>query len=138
LELHGTARRIECQDCGQHYEVEPLLDEFRRLRAVPPCAACGGRLKTATISFGQMLPPEILHESFSLAKRADLFLAIGSSLVVEPAASLPRVAKEYGARLVIINRDPTPLDTAADVVIRETIGATLAGIDMAVGNRADK
>ena len=132
LELHGTARRIACLDCGERYEVEPLLAEFRRENAVPPCPACGGRLKSATISFGQMLPPEVLHESFALAKRADLFLAIGSSLVVEPAASLPRVAKEHGARLVIVNRDPTPLDDRADLVIDGSIGAALAGVDAAL------
>ncbi len=86
-------------------------------------------MKSATVSFGQMLPTDILEEAFDLAEASDLFFAIGSSLVVHPAASLPDVARRATARLVIINRDETPLDSAADVVIREPIGQTIAAID---------
>jgi NAD-dependent deacetylase len=91
-------------------------------------------LKHATISFGQSLPESVLAESCQLSENADLFFAIGSSLVVEPAASLPRIASHSGARLVIINRDPTPLDELADVVVHESIGAVLTAIDTHTGS----
>jgi NAD-dependent protein deacetylase/lipoamidase len=132
LELHGTARWIARLDCGERFEPMPLLEAFRAEQAVPPCAACGGRLKSATVSFGQSLPADVLEESQLLAESSDLFLAIGSSLVVYPAAGLPEVARRAGARLVIINRDPTDFDRAADAVIHEPIGATLARIDAAL------
>lgn len=132
LELHGTTRWIRCVDCQERFEPQPLMEAFRAQQAVPNCPACGGRLKSATISFGQALPADVLEESIELAANSDLFLAIGSSLVVHPAAGLPVVARRGGARLVIINRDPTELDAAADLVIREPIGATLAQIDGAL------
>lgn len=131
-ELHGTARWIACIDCSARYEPLPLLAQFRASQAVPPCPACGGRLKSATVSFGQMLPTEVLEESVELARTSDLFLAIGSSLVVHPAAGLPQLAKRAGAKLVIINRDPTDLDPIADVVLHEPIGVTLSAIDRAL------
>jgi len=129
LELHGTARAIACIDCDGRYEVEPLVQQFLDDDAVPPCPECGGRLKHATISFGQSLPREILLDSMTLAQRADLLIALGSSLVVEPAASLPRMTKDAGGRLVIINRDATDQDRIADIVINDSIGKTLAAID---------
>lgn len=130
LELHGTARRVKCLDCESMYDVASLVEQFRATRLVPACPNChDGRLKHATVSFGQSLPPDVLQEAFALAKHADLFLAIGSSLVVEPAASLPRVSAEYGARLVIVNRDPTGLDGLASAVLHQEIGVTLARID---------
>jgi NAD-dependent deacetylase len=132
LELHGTARWIACVDCRERFEPKPLLEAFRAERAVPPCPACGGRLKSATISFGQAMPTDVLEESVALAQASDLFLAIGSSLVVHPAAGLPELARRGGAKLVIINRDPTDLDAVADAVIRESIGATLSAIDGAM------
>jgi NAD-dependent deacetylase len=132
LELHGTARWITCVDCGQRFEPLPLIEEFRAKQAVPPCASCGGRLKSATISFGQTLPLDVLEESLALAKSCDLMLAIGSSLVVYPAAGVPEAARQAGARLVIINRDPTDQDSAADALIREPIGAALTQIDAAM------
>lgn len=125
LELHGTARAIVCLDCGGHYSVEPLVAEFLETNEVPECQGCGGRLKHATISFGQALPRDVIDEAVHLSEHSDLFLAMGSSLVVEPAASMPLIAKQSGARLVIINRDPTPLDEIADLVIRAPIGQTL-------------
>jgi NAD-dependent deacetylase len=129
LELHGTARWIECVDCHERFEPMPLIEEFRARQAVPPCRVCGGRLKSATISFGQPMPADVMDESLGLAQASDLFLAIGSSLVVYPAAGLPQVAKGAGARLVIINREATDQDASADAVIREPIGAALAQID---------
>ena len=135
LELHGTARYVCCLDCRECYDAADMVRQFQETERVPACPSCGSELmKHATISFGQQLPPDVLHEAFALSRKAELFLAIGSSLVVEPAASLPRVAKESGARLVIINRDPTPLDTIADVVLHEPIGQTLAAIDAELQN----
>jgi len=122
LELHGTARQAACLDCAARFDIEPFIAQFRESDAVPDCPECGGRLKHATISFGQMLPQDVLMEATRWSRDADLMLAIGSSLVVTPAADLPRIAKERGARLVIINRDPTPLDRIADATICGSIG----------------
>ncbi len=132
LELHGTVRWIVCLDCDQRYEPLPLLAEFREKQAVPDCPACGGRLKSATVSFGQALPTDILEASAALAAQSDVFLAIGSSLVVYPAAGLPEVARRAGAKLVIVNRDPTDQDASADAVLHEPIGQTLSRIDQAL------
>ena len=129
LELHGTARFIACLDCSVRFEADALVKRFLDNDAPPTCSACGGILKHATVSFGQLLPADVLETAMHWACEADLFLAMGSSLVVEPAASLPRMAQEYGARLVIINRDPTPLDRLANVVINDPIGETLLAID---------
>ncbi|MGD9633852.1 MAG: NAD-dependent deacetylase [Pirellulales bacterium] len=128
LELHGTARRAACLDCSARFDIEPLVAKFLADNRVPPCPACGGRLKHATISFGQSLPADVLMSANRWSREADLFLAIGSSLVVTPAADLPRHAKERGARLVIINRDPTPLDRMADATLGGSIGEVLSAI----------
>jgi NAD-dependent deacetylase len=128
LELHGTARQAACLDCAARYDIEPLVATFLENPCVPDCPSCGGRLKHATISFGQMLPHDVLMEATRWSRDADLMLAIGSSLVVTPAADLPRVAKERGARLVIVNRDPTPLDPIADTVLRGTISDVLSAV----------
>lgn len=129
VELHGTARRVKCQDCAVQYEARPFIEQFRTTGRVPACPACvKGRLKLATISFGQALDQDVLQQALNWAQRTDLMLAIGSSLVVEPAASLPRLASERGARLVIINREPTRLDSAADVVLHGSCGELLAEI----------
>ncbi len=133
LELHGTVRWIVCVDCRARFEPLPLMAWFREHQQVPACAACGvGRLKSATVSFGQALPEDVLEESVQWARECDLFLAIGSSLVVQPAAGLPKLAQASGAKLVIINRDPTELDALADAVIAEPIGAVLTAIDAAL------
>jgi NAD-dependent deacetylase len=129
IELHGTARHVSCLDCGERYDADPLVEQFLADDAVPPCPDCGGRIKHATISFGQPLAPEVLEEAMRLSQEADLFLAMGSSLVVQPAASLPLLAKRRGARLVILNRDPTDQDALADIVIHASIGEALTGID---------
>ncbi|MGH7193902.1 MAG: SIR2 family NAD-dependent protein deacylase, partial [Candidatus Saccharimonadales bacterium] len=130
LELPGTARQIGCLDCQSRYEADAMVLQFQSTGMAPNCPSCGSALmKHATVSFGQQLPPDVLQDAFALSRRADLFLVIGSSLVVEPAASLPRAAKEHGAKLVIINRDPTPLDDLADLVLHQPIGATLSAVD---------
>jgi NAD-dependent deacetylase len=130
LELHGTARRIQCQDCGTIHDADPLVEEFLETDCVPRCRQCtNGRLKHATISFGQQLPEDMLQQAIGWCQEADLLFAIGSSLVVTPAADLPVITKQRGGRLVIINRDPTPLDELADAVLQESIGTALAAID---------
>lgn len=132
LELHGTVRWIACVDCGERFEPLPLMQQFCERQAVPDCPACGGRLKSATVSFGQPLPADVLEQSVELAQHCDLLLAIGSSLVVYPAAGLPEMARRAGAKVVIINRDPTDQDATAHAVIRRGIGATLTAIDRAM------
>jgi NAD-dependent deacetylase len=133
LELHGTAREIGCLACGQRSPADRWVTQYLETHVVPDCPECGGLLKHATISFGQALDEGVLEESLRLSRQSDLFLAVGSSLVVHPAAGLPEMAKENGARLVIINRDPTPLDGIADLVVREGIGATLTRTAKLVG-----
>ncbi len=118
LELHGTARRVACLQCEWSDDAGPWVDAFRETRRVPRCPRCGGLIKHATVSFGQALPADVLEEATEWARRADLFLALGSSLVVHPAAGLPSLAAAAGAQLVIINREPTPLDAEASIVIR--------------------
>ncbi len=129
LELHGTAREISCLGCSARFDADEKVKEFVATDRVPDCPNCGGMLKHATISFGQQLPVDVLEESAVWAQEADVFLAMGSSLVVHPAAGLPQLAKHSGARLVIINRDPTPLDDLADAVIHAGLGTTLEQID---------
>jgi NAD-dependent deacetylase len=133
LELHGTALWVGCLDCPWRAEADPYVRQYRLGGLLPECPACGGLVKHATISFGQALPENVLREAMGLARSARLFLALGSSLVVEPAASLPVLAKRCGARLVIINRDPTPLDGLADLVIHAGIGETLGAVVASLG-----
>jgi len=118
VELHGTNRRWECLGCG---DTGPAAEAQARLLAgeeVPTCARCGGPLKAATISFGQALRPEVLEDAFALARAADLLLVLGSSLVVYPAAAIPETVAARGAPMVIINREPTPLDGLAAVAVQ--------------------
>jgi NAD-dependent deacetylase len=122
LELHGTARDVCCLDCGWRDQVDRWVDAFLETDRVPRCPECGGRIKHATVSFGQPLPPQVIDTAAEWATQSDLFLVLGSSLVVEPAASLPRIAVNSGARLVIINRDETPLDVIATLSVRATLG----------------
>jgi NAD-dependent deacetylase len=128
-ELHGTAREIACLDCGQRYLADPWVQFFEERDEVPSCPECQGLMKHATISFGQSLDEDVLNAAVEWCRQADLVLTLGSSLVVEPAASLPRIAKEMGAALVIINRDETPLDRLADVRSNESIGEVLTAVD---------
>ena len=112
------------------FDAHPLVERFLAHDSVPACPECGSDLlKHATISFGQTLDPLVLERAMDACRNAEVLLAIGSSLVVEPAASLPRLAENQGARLVILNRDATPLDRLADAVIHTAIGETLTAID---------
>ena len=136
LELHGTARQIKCMDCEAMFDVGPMVDEFLETDRVPACPQCNiGRLKHATVSFGQILPPDVLQKAYQWCRDADLILALGSSLVVTPAADLPVTVKKYGGRVVIINRDETGLDEIADVKLSGSIGETLTEIDQAIQTR---
>ncbi len=137
LELHGTARTASCLDCGESHDVDALVEQFRQTADVPECRACSGRVKSDTISFGQPLPVDVLQESSRWCHESDFMLVCGSSLVVYPAADLPLVAKEGGARLIIINRDPTPLDEIADLVIHESIGNTMTAVAEALAEIGD-
>jgi len=128
LELHGTNRHGYCLDCDAHFDLEEIQQSLEAGVEIPLCKHCGGLLKMATISFGQSLPADVLSEAFDLAAVSDLVLALGSSLVVEPAASIPLQAKNAGAKLVIINNTETPLDSLADVVVRQSIGDTMSQV----------
>ena len=125
-ELHGNAFTSRCLKCGKHQEkTSVLLEDFNHKGTIPSCPLCGGPLKPTTISFGQALDQSVLQEAFSLCSSAGLLLVIGSSLVVNPAASLPRLTIESGGEVVIINQQPTPLDEFASMVIRESAGDIL-------------
>ena len=133
VELHGTSRSVVCLQCAARFDPDAIQARLESGEEIPLCDRCGGPVKPATVSFGQVLPEEVLSEAFQLATSADLMLAIGSSLVVEPAASLPLQAKRNGARLVILNKTETPLDPIADVVLCEPIGESLAAVVKRLG-----
>jgi len=124
VELHGNTTYATCLDCEKRYELPWVREKFEKGAHAPDCA-CGGFIKTATISFGQAMPAAAMERAQQLAMRCDLFLAIGSSLVVWPAAGLPLRAKRNGAKLVIVNREPTEFDALADLVVRNDIGDVL-------------
>jgi NAD-dependent deacetylase len=128
VELHGTARVVGCLGCDREWEPDAVHRRIEAGEEAPDCEFCGSPLKSKTISFGQPMPVEAMAEGERLSREADVYLAIGSSLVVEPAASLPRVAVNFGARLVILNRDETPLDRCADLVLHEPIGPTMRAV----------
>lgn len=125
IELHGTAMRVSCLKCGRFYDRNFFQDIMTRGEDIPDCEVCGGYLKPATISFGQSMPEEAMRESFKLAEQCDACLAVGSSLVVQPAASVPVSAKRAGAPLVIVNQSETALDSVADVVLQGLAGEIL-------------
>jgi NAD-dependent deacetylase len=126
VELHGNGSYATCLDCGIRYELDWVKERFEQTNgSAPDCADCGGPVKSATISFGQSMPEEPMRQAEIETLAADLFIAIGSSLVVWPAAGFPLRAKRNGARLVILNREPTDLDELADLVIRDDIGDVL-------------
>jgi len=126
IELHGNATYAACLECGTRYELSDIHEIFQDNERLPLCDQCGGIIKTATISFGQSMPLEAMEAAEAATLACDLFIAIGSSLVVYPAAGFPDLAKQKGARLVILNRDSTPLDGIADLVLHSEIGATLS------------
>ena len=125
IELHGNGTYATCLSCGLRHELAWVRSAFERNGEPPECRSCGGIIKTATVSFGQAMPEAAMRRARDVALACELFLVVGSSLVVYPAASLPLVAKENGAAVVIINRDATPHDGIADVVIRGDIGNML-------------
>ena len=125
IEVHGTMRDVMCMECGWRGPMGPVLDRVRAGEADPACERCGGILKSATISFGQSLDPAVIDRAMRAAERADLLLAIGTSLQVYPVAGAVPLAKAAGARLVIVNAEPTPFDDIADAVLREPIGEIL-------------
>jgi NAD-dependent deacetylase len=126
VELHGNTTYAHCLDCACRYELAWVKERFEADGHAPDCTACGGFIKTATISFGQSMPLAAMRRSEELTAACDVFIAIGSSLVVWPAAGFPVMAKRNGARLVIINREPTEFDDIADLVARQDIGTVLA------------
>jgi len=128
IEIHGTMREVNCMSCGERAPMERALARVRAGEEDPPCRTCGGILKSATISFGQQLIQEDLERAYLAAEGSDLFLAVGTSLVVYPVADLPRVALAAGARLVIVNAEETPYDRLASAVVRERIGEVLPKI----------
>jgi len=126
VELHGNTTYATCLDCNQRYELSWIRERFEPANEAPDCPDCGGYIKTATVSFGQAMPPAAMQRAEELSLAGDLFLAIGSSLVVWPAAGFPLMAKRNGAALVIINRERTDFDDVADLVVRQDIGDALA------------
>ena len=128
IELHGNSTYASCLDCGARYEIGPIREAFLRDETLPLCNHCGGAVKTATISFGQSMPEDAMRLAQIETLQCDLFLAIGSSLVVYPAAGFPLMAKDSGARLVILTRDPTELDRYADLVLNDEIGPVLGDV----------
>jgi len=125
IELHGNTTYARCIGCGKCYDLAWVKQSFQTTGSAPGCTACDEPVKTATISFGQAMPEAAMRRAAELAQHCDLFLAIGSSLVVWPAAGFPLMAKNAGAKLVIINNEPTEQDDMADLVIRHDIGETL-------------
>lgn len=125
VEMHGTLFEVECLGCGARSSMDTALDRVRAGEADPPCLACGGILKSATVSFGQSLDPANVARARTAAVECDVFLAVGTSLTVHPVAALAPLAKRAGAALVIVNAEPTPYDAIADEVVREPIGVAL-------------
>ena len=129
-ELHGNATYAKCLDCSRRYELEDLKKEFLETNEPPLCSICGGILKTATISFGQAMPEKEMQISQKKAIESDLFICVGTSLAVFPAADLPLLAKETGATLVILNNEPTQMDQYADLVINRDISEVFSEISI--------
>ncbi len=126
VELHGNATYATCLDCGRRHELADLKAPFLERGEIPACRTCGGIVKTATISFGQPMPQEPMARADAASRDCDLFIVLGSSLVVYPAAGFPLLAKRVGARLVIVNREATDQDRFADLVVHDEIGAVMA------------
>ena len=126
IELHGNASYATCLSCGMRYELADLERQFTQFQRIEPCGSCGGIIKTATISFGQAMPEQAMQRAQAAVEACDLMVVAGSSLVVYPAAGFPEYAKQLGATLVIVNREETPLDGMADLVVRGEIGPALS------------
>jgi NAD-dependent deacetylase len=131
LELHGTAHRVRCLDCGNSWPADVVQARLDR-EPLPACDVCGGMLRAATVLFGEAMPEAPLRRAFAAAEACDLMLVVGSSLVVQPAARVPEAAVAAGATLAIVNNEPTPLDALATVVVRGGAGAVLSAVADAV------
>ncbi len=128
IEVHGTVHAVVCLSCGWKGPMHAALERVRRGESDPPCTCCGGILKSDTISFGQALVPEVIDRAMKAAAESDLFVSIGTSLQVYPVAGVVPAAKRSGARVVIVNAQPTPFDAIADAVLRGAIGEILPRI----------
>jgi NAD-dependent deacetylase len=128
IEVHGTVHDVVCMACGWRGPMRPLLERLREGEEDPPCEACGGILKSATISFGQALVPQVIARAMRAAEESDLLLAVGTSLQVYPIAGAVPIARSAGARVVIVNAEPTPFDDVADAVLQGQIGEILPTI----------
>jgi NAD-dependent deacetylase len=132
IELHGNGTYARCLDCSRDYELAPIIEAFELRDELPTCAVCGGMVKSAVIAFGQPMPEVAMMRAKQAAMNCDLFIATGSSLVVYPAAGFPLMARQNGAKLVILNREATELDAYADLVVHGEIGPVLGdavGVD---------
>lgn len=128
IELHGNASYAKCLDCGERYSFDVFRADFVEREQIPTCHVCGGLVKSATISFGQSMPQEPMRRAETETLSCDLFLVLGSSLVVYPAAGFPILAKQTGAKLAIVNREPTELDAHADLVLHDEIGPVMSEV----------
>jgi NAD-dependent deacetylase len=128
IELHGNASYATCLECGLRHELEDLKALYQATGDLPACRDCGGVVKVATISFGQSMPEVQMLRAEAETLACDLFLVLGSSLVVYPAAAFPALAKRKGARLAIVNREPTEQDVLADLVLHEEIGPVMSSV----------
>ena len=133
IELHGTNLTASCLDCGKMWPIEDIQVRLEADDLDPECDRCGGAIKPDTVSFGQSMPQKEMNRAFEAAQGCDLMIMIGSSLEVQPAASIPGVAAQKGARLIFINRTETPYDHIADVIYREGCGEVMLGL---VGNNS--
>ncbi|MFF0199726.1 NAD-dependent deacetylase [Streptomyces sp. NPDC005017] len=138
IELHGTARQFVCTECGVRGPMEDALARIEAGEDDPACAVCGGILKSATVMFGQNLDPEVLGEALAVTRACHVFIAVGTSLQVQPAAALAGLAVDHGARLIIVNAEPTPYDEIADEVVREPIGTALPRLLRTLGAGGDR
>ena len=128
IEVHGTMRKFMCWGCGMKGDMQRVLDRVRAGEDDPACRTCGGILKSDTISFGQALVPEVIERAMTVSGEADLFIAVGTTLQVFPAAHALPTAREAGARIVILNAEPTPMDRMAHAVLRGSIGEVLPAL----------
>jgi NAD-dependent deacetylase len=128
IEVHGTVHDVTCMSCGWRGPMQPVLERVRAGEEDPSCEQCGGILKSATISFGQPLVPEVIDRAMQAAEEADLLLAVGTTLQVYPIAGAVPAAKAAGAHVVIVNAEPTPFDAIADAVVRSRIGDVLPAV----------
>ncbi|MYQ39324.1 NAD-dependent deacetylase [Streptomyces sp. LamerLS-316] len=128
LELHGTAREVVCTRCHARSAMADALARVDAGEPDPPCTVCGGILKSATVMFGERLDPQVLADAMAITKACQVFVAVGTTLQVQPAASLAGIAVEHGASLIVVNAEPTPYDELAEETIREPIGTALPAL----------